>query len=178
MCLFLLPVWLWNASSITELKLLSCPRVLIYPPARVSTPKLQVISGQIVTEEIHYTEGSETKTVSLLPSLSITREIHYNTSRAKVKMALIVAMRFWRLHREMDVFNLKHFPTDVRENATLAIGFGYGLVPQFKWGVNKGRDMRWSDTARLSGHWHMLHMSAGLGQISFFSLSLQQLRWT
>lgn len=72
----------------------SCPRVLISPPARVSTPKLQVISGQIVTEEIHYTEGSETKTVSLLPSLSITREIHYNTSRAKVKMALIVAMRF------------------------------------------------------------------------------------
>lgn len=69
----------------------SCPHL---PPARVSTPKLQVISGQIVTEEIHYTEGSETKTVSLLPSLSITREIHYNTSRAKVKMALIVAMRF------------------------------------------------------------------------------------
>lgn len=62
------------------------------PPPPVSTPKRQVTSGQIVSEEKRRTEGTGTKAVSLSPSLNITREVHYDTSTAKAQLARIVVV--------------------------------------------------------------------------------------
>lgn len=68
------------------------------PPPPVSTPKLQVTSGQIVTEETRRTEETRTKAVSPSPSLNITREVHYDTSTAKAPLARIVVVtqrKYW-----------------------------------------------------------------------------------
>lgn len=99
--------------------------------------------------ETHPTEAGGGGNTVLAPlSLNGTREIHYDTARAHRVLIVAFSLQCPRMREES---NLKHFPWGQRNTETAA---GLNLLSHFEWGVNTGRNMRWSDTACLSkGEW-------------------------